>query len=219
MNETGAETKTRRRPGRPVAADVPAEAETRRQVLLHARRLFMQRGYAGVAVHEIAAAVGVTKPTLYYHFGDKEGLYAAVLCDVMREIGGYIRQVTETKDSVRRRLTDLALGYFTYADATMEPMLRDVTGLIGPQRAAQVWEAYEREFLAPMRRLMLDGARTGEVRSYDTGMLVQAFLGLLDAFTAPGGHTARTEAEHRRAADALVSLFLEGAAPREVLSS
>lgn len=175
----------------------------------------MQRGYASVAVGEVAAAVGVTKPTLYYHFGDKEGLYAAVLVDLMREIGGYIALVVAKPGSVRARLEEIALGYFLNANGTMEPMLRDVAQLIGERHAAEVWRAYEEELLGPLVTLLREGTQSGEVRSLDPHMLARAFLGLLDAFTARGGKSARTQVQHQGVATQTVALFLGGAAPRD----
>ena len=44
-----------------------------------AARLFARRGYDATSVREIVEAAGVTKPTLYYHFGSKEGLAQALL--------------------------------------------------------------------------------------------------------------------------------------------
>jgi AcrR family transcriptional regulator len=44
-----------------------------------AARLFAARGYDATPVRAIAEAAGVTKPTLYYHFGSKEGLAQALL--------------------------------------------------------------------------------------------------------------------------------------------
>ena len=205
----------RRRPGRPTRHAVEGEPHMREQVLREARRLFLQRGYAGVAVGQVAAAVGVTKPTLYYYFADKEGLYAAVFCDLLRLIGGYIREVVGNEAlSVRQRLFELAFGYFRYADATLEPMIRDTNELIGARHARMVWEAYESEFFGPMREFMRAGMRAGELREIDADVLVRAFLSLLDGFTAPGGHATRDDAEHRRIAEIMVGLFAEGAAPR-----
>jgi TetR/AcrR family transcriptional regulator len=51
---------------------------TRTAVLREAVRLFAERGYAGATVRDISEASGVTTPVIYYHFGSKEGLYAAV---------------------------------------------------------------------------------------------------------------------------------------------
>lgn len=41
--------------------------------------LFAQRGYEAVSMREIAAAVGIQAPALYYHFPDKQSLYLAVM--------------------------------------------------------------------------------------------------------------------------------------------
>jgi AcrR family transcriptional regulator len=228
-NPTGDESpqpaRASRRPGRPPASGAGGEdVATRERVLRDARRLFMRRGFADVSMGEVARATGVTKPTLYYHFGDKQGLYAEVICSLLCEVGGYVRQVTETDQPVRARLYELALGYFRHADYTMEPMLRDVTALLGPQRSARVWDTYQRAFVDPIEALMRDGARRGDLRpESDAEMLRRAFLALLEALTAPGGHTARSDAQHQAVAAAIVGLFLDGAADpagaRSVLSS
>src|SRR6476661_3672226 len=88
----------RRRPGRPPVDSSEVVVETRELILRQAERLFMQRGFAAVSaaisVGDVAEAVGVTKPTLYYHFGDKEGLYAAMLVALMTRVGAHVRRVT-----------------------------------------------------------------------------------------------------------------------------
>lgn len=52
---------------------------TKQNLLTAGARLFASRGYHGVAVDEIVAAAGCNKRMLYHYFGDKEGLYTAVL--------------------------------------------------------------------------------------------------------------------------------------------
>jgi len=41
--------------------------------------LFALHGYDAVGIKEIVDKAGVTKPTLYHHFGNKEGLLKAAL--------------------------------------------------------------------------------------------------------------------------------------------
>jgi AcrR family transcriptional regulator len=53
--------------------------QTRERILDGAYRQFRQKGYTRVSMDEIAAATGVTKRTLYYHFESKDALLAAVL--------------------------------------------------------------------------------------------------------------------------------------------
>ncbi len=66
-----------RPPGDP--ARVPANDGTRADILAAALIEFADKGLAGARVDTIAARTRTTKPAIYYHFGSKEGLYAAVL--------------------------------------------------------------------------------------------------------------------------------------------
>jgi TetR/AcrR family transcriptional regulator len=51
-------------------------SDTKKQIAEVALALFAVRGYESVGVNEIAEAANVTKPTLYYHFENKDGLLA-----------------------------------------------------------------------------------------------------------------------------------------------
>lgn len=53
--------------------------QTRERILEGAYRQFRQKGHTRVSMDEIAAAAGVTKRTLYYHFESKDALLAAML--------------------------------------------------------------------------------------------------------------------------------------------
>ncbi len=54
-------------------------ADTRARILDAAEGLFAERGFAGTAVRDIAARVGLSAPSLYNHFAGKQALYEAVL--------------------------------------------------------------------------------------------------------------------------------------------
>ncbi len=51
---------------------------TKDRIAACALRLFSAHGYDGVGVQELCEAAGITKPSLYHHFGNKEGLLSAV---------------------------------------------------------------------------------------------------------------------------------------------
>jgi AcrR family transcriptional regulator len=56
-----------------------AATEGRERLIEAAMRLFTERNYTDVAIHEIAEAAGMTRSAPYYHFRNKEDLYAAVV--------------------------------------------------------------------------------------------------------------------------------------------
>lgn len=55
------------------------------QILNGALQEFMARGYAGTSMDRVAATAGVSKPTVYNHFQDKEGLFRALVQKIARE--------------------------------------------------------------------------------------------------------------------------------------
>ncbi|HTH93772.1 MAG TPA: TetR/AcrR family transcriptional regulator [Rhodocyclaceae bacterium] len=62
------------------------QAGMRQQLMLDmAERAFLRLGYSGASLDNIARDAGVAKKTLYEHFGDKAGLFAAVV-DRLRKV-------------------------------------------------------------------------------------------------------------------------------------
>jgi AcrR family transcriptional regulator len=57
----------------------PRSDASREKILEAAADLFSHKGYAGAGVDELAARSGIAKTAIYYHFGNKQGLLAAVL--------------------------------------------------------------------------------------------------------------------------------------------
>ena len=53
--------------------------QTRENILAAAAEAFAESGFQGANLDEVAARAGVTKPTVYAHFGSKEGLCEALV--------------------------------------------------------------------------------------------------------------------------------------------
>src|SRR6201985_1209529 len=55
------------------------DSAKRRQIIDGAREVFMDLGFDGASMGEIARAAGVSKGTLYVYFADKSGLFEAIV--------------------------------------------------------------------------------------------------------------------------------------------
>lgn len=65
-----------KRRGRPAHK---AEGDARQRLLAAAAKLFEEQGFAETSTREVCTAAGLNPGAIHYHFGDKEGLYRAVL--------------------------------------------------------------------------------------------------------------------------------------------
>ncbi|APY88241.1 TetR/AcrR family transcriptional regulator [Streptomyces alfalfae] len=93
------------------------DAPTRReQILKEAARLFAERGFHGVGVDEIGAAVGISGPGLYRHFAGKDAMLAELLVGISGQLlTGGRRCVSDTDGSPGRVLDALIDGHIDFA--------------------------------------------------------------------------------------------------------
>ncbi|MFC9234238.1 TetR/AcrR family transcriptional regulator [Streptomyces decoyicus] len=69
--------------------------DKRQAIVLAARKVFGREGYSRAGVDAIAAEAGVSKRTIYNHFGDKEQLFQSVALEGAREVTAAIKQIME----------------------------------------------------------------------------------------------------------------------------
>jgi AcrR family transcriptional regulator len=89
-----------------------SDNKTRRRILRAALKQFAHRGYAGAPVQTIVNEAKVTKPTLYYYFKSKAGLYQAVLDWAYDERFRVMQEGAGKGGSVRDRLVELLYAVF-----------------------------------------------------------------------------------------------------------
>ncbi|MDR2307766.1 MAG: TetR/AcrR family transcriptional regulator [Paucimonas sp.] len=137
--------------------------ETRATLLSTARQVFSEHGYAGTSMDDLTARAGLTRGALYHHFGDKQGLLAAVVEQIDGEVDLRLNRITDSTDDVwdgfRRRCR-------AYLEMALEPdiqriVLRDARAVLGG--ASQTSHLH---CLATMQRVVQ--------RLVEEGVMVQA---------------------------------------------
>ena len=83
------------------------ESTTKATIFKIAAKLFAERGYNGVSMREISEQSRVTKPTIYYYFGNKEGIYKALIKEALTYHTDDLKQIASLKIPVRQKLADL----------------------------------------------------------------------------------------------------------------
>lgn len=92
------------------AGEQGSGGDTKQRILDVATELMSQRGYTGTSISTICAATDLAPPAIYWHFGNKEGLLAAVIeAGVTRwhiELERAVEDAGRSMDSFRRVMAD-----------------------------------------------------------------------------------------------------------------
>ncbi len=104
---------------------------TRGALVEAARRLFAERGYAGVGTEEIVRAAGVTRGALYHHFSGKRDLFEAVYERLEAELAERIASGALAANA-ESPLEAMQAGAEMFLQACTEPEAQRIALLDGP---------------------------------------------------------------------------------------
>lgn len=179
------------RPDRPSSRR--GSSSTRERLLQAADRLWSERGVHGASLEDIARDAAVTKPTLYYYFADKSGLFTEMVCSVLEQHGGGLRTASRAATGARERLVGV-IAYLIRARCSGPRLVREGGVTLTIDQLSQTRSAFFRHFFAPVQQILDEGVRGGELRAVDTAFATQAILNLVDPWTGrearPGGRSA-----------------------------
>jgi TetR/AcrR family transcriptional repressor of mexJK operon len=125
----------------------PSSLRKRSAILEAAEQVFLRDGYLGANMDELTALSGVSKQTVYAHFGSKEGLFVELVESMTRGAGDDVHTDAlpdpSSRDDLRTALTDYAVRQLT---AVMSPRILRLRRLVigeesrFPELARVLWE-------------------------------------------------------------------------------
>ena len=158
-----------------------------RQCLMdQAQHLFFAHGYHGVSIRDIVQACGLSNAALYYHFGNKQNLYAEVIRNFVASVVQPVREAKAGSGSSRERLTRMVLafaGYMSESRSELHMLLRDVTACEG-EEVQQLLPEVMGQILAPFAAVLQEGIESGEIRPVDVHRTTLLLMGMLNSLAA-----------------------------------
>lgn len=204
----------------PAAPGRPKDPGKGAAILETAKRLFLTLGYEGVSMDQIAAEAGVSKLTVYSHYGDKETLFAAAAkayCD--QQLPGSLFEPRPDLP-LRERLLQVARSFFA--------MVASPEGVAGhrmlstPQMAETAvprmfWDAGPQRVQDAFAELLRARIAAGQLAIDDVPRAASQFFALLKGephMKLVLGCAALSEAEAEAHVRASVDMFLRAYAAR-----
>lgn len=184
----------------------------REAVIRAAARAFNERGYHHTSLDDIAAGLGVTKPTIYYYVANKEQLLFECFLAGLVPIRDAFRAAERHGGTARERLNAVIRGYAAaIASEYGWCMVRAHDQDLGPEMRRQI-NVLKSEIDQGIRRLLRAGIDEGSVAPCDPKLTAFAVAGALNWIA----HWYRADQPMSAAdvADAFVAFFEHGLAPR-----
>jgi AcrR family transcriptional regulator len=151
---------------------IKAPRDDRREaILVIARQVFMESGYAAASMSAIAARVGGSKGTLYNHFRSKAELFAAVVqnqCDLHqsqlfdvsdRDLRTFLSELAGRFARLMLSEDVLTMHRIVVAEATRFPEIGEALYEAGPKRGKARLTAYLKQAMAEGRMRQADPER------------------------------------------------------------
>ncbi|MEU0791083.1 TetR/AcrR family transcriptional regulator [Amycolatopsis sp. NPDC005961] len=145
----------------------------------HATRLFAERGFAGTSLQDIADALGITRPALYYYVKSKEELLAKLVTEVTN---GPLEELTELVardlDPVAklRGIVEIIVGRRVRQPERFRLLIRSEAEL--PAALTEAYDEGRRAVLKTIAGVVEDGVRVGRFRPVDARVAALGVLGM-----------------------------------------
>lgn len=156
-------------------------ADRRASILEATAPIFAERGFYGATTRDLRSAAGITQPTVYLYFQDKQGLYRAVLEKQAQEVLTALLDASKPESRERDETTFLA----GLADLLLGWIEGDQTALRLFLYGALDQEAGSRTLLclhAFLTRQVQSRLAAGHKDDIERTLLAQCFVGLIFHF-------------------------------------
>jgi TetR/AcrR family transcriptional repressor of mexJK operon len=189
-------------------------SQTASAIIAAATRLFLSQGYSQTSLEQVAKQAGVTKPTVYSHFGSKEALLRkvtqkntdqriAAMSNELQPTANLRRDLIRFGDAILATVLSSesrAWHRFAGAEALDHPEVGEAFYAAGPARVIELLSGY----LTTQKRL-------GRVVAANPGRAAEQLLGLLlglELLRSRIGQPVKSPSALRRHCRDCVELFL-----------
>ncbi len=199
----------------------PPDLAKRRHIVETAARLFCELGPDAVTIEGVAQAAGVSKVTVYNHFGDKVRLFTEVIVQRTETIRLAVESLDARSTDVRQGLLDFGVSLLTFLSSddvvAMERLLVS-QGPNHPEITEAFFEAGPRAMCQRLADVMQRWVDNGKLALDDPSFAAQALCmqwkGMAHLALLMGTRPPPGEAEIRERVTQAVDMFLRAYAPR-----
>jgi TetR/AcrR family transcriptional repressor of mexJK operon len=198
-----------------------ATNSTSEKILQAALAVFLEVGFDRANLETVAARAGVTKPTVYSHFGSKVGLLQAVAQFQAKQALLQFSPNLQSTGHVRRDLIGFSKSFLSnmlQPDAIRMHRFAIVEAMTHPELVAPLLNAGPQKLAETLQRYLEAETKAGRLRCKNSLVAAQQLLGLLagmDFLAIVISQIVPSEAEIKKRVTSSVDVFLRSYAIEE----
>jgi AcrR family transcriptional regulator len=161
---------------------IAAGKKTIKKIIAISKMIFAEHGYDNTTLEEVAKMGNLTRGALYHHFGNKKGLFQAVLEDVLHDYSVKLEKKIEVCQDPWEKLLKIT---YDFLEACTDPVVSQIIiidgpSVLGPKKVYEIDEKYTMHIVKNIVSEMKD-------RSNNIAIDINAFSSILFGATTQSG--------------------------------
>lgn len=139
-------------------------------------KLVAEHGFNNIPVSLISKESGVAVGTIYFYFGNKQGLMDSIYSDIMAEVSRYVSGGIESAKTVEEKIYCFWMGYFSYcinnplqANFICQPGIEKYISPIVIEAGSQIFDN--------VKNIIQEGIESGIIKDLPCNVILSYLLG------------------------------------------
>ena len=127
------------------------------EILDVAEQLFMKQGYQATSTRQITEILGVTQPTIYYHFKKKEDIYYEVMVRLSKDVKGHLEAFAQSPEgTLELKLLQMVEYLKEKHPMNLFVMMHDIQHTLTEELSFKLYQLFVSSYQQPFIQLLED---------------------------------------------------------------
>ncbi|MFC1924235.1 TetR family transcriptional regulator [Chloroflexota bacterium] len=186
------------------------ETERYKAILQAAERLFVEKGYHGVSIEQIANAAGVSKGLVHYHYVNKEQLIVYVVEDVLAKLSTSLDDILKSNETSQTKIRIAIKTYLNLANPRLNLARTLLFENVLTENMSKYLASLMEENTLKLAGLVDDGITKGEFKPVNSRLVANLIRGAIFELIGEAAIQQREMRSLDELADGITEILCDG---------
>jgi len=186
------------------------ETERYKAILQAAERLFVEKGYHGVSIEQIANAAGVSKGLVHYHYMNKEQLIVYVVEEVLAKLSSSLDDILKSNETSQTKIRIAIKTYLNLANPRLNLARTLLLENVLTENMNKYLASLMEENTLKLAGLVDDGIARGEFKPVNSRLVANLMRGAIFELIGEAAIQQREMRSLDELADGITEILCDG---------